>query len=235
MIGCDCHTTTWQRHDLCRLCDQDSTCKHCKPEFNLLLFLVRYQGWLVDLLLWPPLQVLGDWEGTVWQRSNLDMLISVLDSTGNTIATIDPPTTFTANGLGAATVSIDLPAPDWYYVTVAGTGSGNPADTGYSNYASMGQFMIAVAYQTDSETEPPSVPSTPPPPRYGSLLLATANVMFVGVLVAYNCCLQEMHCLRMSHAQATQHVPLACIAAASDIITTNMWRRLSPYHASWHA
>jgi hypothetical protein len=65
----------------------------------------------------------------------LDILATVYDSTGTTITTSDLP------GLNAG-ISTTL-TPGKYYVSVTGTGFGNAATTGYSNYASLGTYNIS--------------------------------------------------------------------------------------------
>ncbi len=64
----------------------------------------------------------------------LDILATLYDSTGTVITTSDLP------GLTAG-ISTTL-APGKYYVSVTGTGSGDPVTTGYSNYASLGSYNI---------------------------------------------------------------------------------------------
>jgi hypothetical protein len=64
----------------------------------------------------------------------LDILATLYDNNGTVITTSDPA------GLSAAIVG-SLPAGT-YYVSVTGTGAGDPATTGYSNYASLGTYTI---------------------------------------------------------------------------------------------
>jgi hypothetical protein len=117
------------------------------------------------LLAVPDLmQVISDWVTTApvgKQRSNLDMLITLFDTAGTTIATINPPGTSTTNGLGAAAVSINLPAAGTYYISVSGSGPGG-ASTGYTSYGSLGQFGITVTYP--AAAPPPGVSPSPSPP-----------------------------------------------------------------------
>jgi hypothetical protein len=68
-------------------------------------------------------------------RSNLDLLVTVYDSSGSIIGTINPP------GL-AADGSVELPAAGTYYLSVTGTGEGDPFMTGYSAYSSLGQYLL---------------------------------------------------------------------------------------------
>jgi hypothetical protein len=64
----------------------------------------------------------------------LDILATLYDNNGTVIATSDPA------GLSAAIVG-SLPAGT-YYVSVTGTGAGDPATAGYSKYASLGTYTI---------------------------------------------------------------------------------------------
>jgi len=68
-------------------------------------------------------------------RSNLDLLVTVYDSSGSIIGTINPP------GL-AADGSVELPAAGTYYLSVTGTGEGDPSTTGYSAYGCLGQYLL---------------------------------------------------------------------------------------------
>ncbi len=64
----------------------------------------------------------------------LDVLATLYDNNGTAIKTSDLP------GLNAG-INTTLAAGK-YYVSVTGTGSGDPATTGYSNYASLGNYTI---------------------------------------------------------------------------------------------
>jgi hypothetical protein len=64
----------------------------------------------------------------------LDILATLYDNSGAAITTSDLP------GLNAG-ISTTLTAGT-YYVSVTGTGAGDPATTGYSNYGSLGNYTI---------------------------------------------------------------------------------------------
>jgi hypothetical protein len=68
---------------------------------------------------------------------DLDILLDVLDSGGNVIATDNP-----ADLLMAAT-TLNVTAGN-YYIRVRGTGKGNPLVDGYSSYGSLGAYTISV-------------------------------------------------------------------------------------------
>jgi hypothetical protein len=66
---------------------------------------------------------------------NLDILVQILDDGGNVINEDDP------YYILPASLNLDLPAGT-YYILVDGVGTGNP-DTGFSDYASLGQYFIS--------------------------------------------------------------------------------------------
>lgn len=66
---------------------------------------------------------------------DIDILAELRDSSGTLLATSNPP-----DGLGA-TFTATLPAGT-YFVFIRGTGFGDPATTGYSAYASIGQWGL---------------------------------------------------------------------------------------------
>ena len=82
----------------------------------------------------------GDIRATISPLSvgaNLDVLATLLDSSGATIATSNPTDRLDAS----FTMTV---APGTYYLAVRGTGFGNPNTTGYSNYGSLGQYTVTV-------------------------------------------------------------------------------------------
>jgi PKD repeat protein len=83
---------------------------------------------------------------------NLDPFFRILDANGKQVAFSDPA------GPVAASVNIDLPAGS-YFAEVKGTGYLDPLSTGYSNYASLGRYIITGS----SSTATPPPPSNEPP------------------------------------------------------------------------
>ena len=86
---------------------------------------------------------------------NLDVLIELRDSNGVLIATNNPPTTTTAQIQTNLTEGV-------YYLYVRNTGAGDPLSstpTGYTSYASIGQYFIS-GYVTASDLTPPTVQLT---------------------------------------------------------------------------
>ena len=78
---------------------------------------------------------------------NLDISLSVLNSSGSVLATWNPASgqssSGTPTGLGASG-SLNL-AAGTYYVRVDDSGYGNPLNTGYSTYGSHGAFSLRVS------------------------------------------------------------------------------------------
>jgi len=68
------------------------------------------------------------------RQANLDILATLYNASGGVITTANP------SGQNAS-ISASLSAGT-YYVSVTGTGAGNPATDGYSNYGSLGQYTI---------------------------------------------------------------------------------------------
>jgi hypothetical protein len=79
------------------------------------------------------------------RHADLDILLTLYNSSGGVVTTANPTTL-------AAGISASL-NQGTYYLAVDGTGSGNPATDGYSDYASLGSYSI-------SGTIPPPVTTT---------------------------------------------------------------------------
>jgi len=67
---------------------------------------------------------------------NLDLLAQLYDGFNNLIATSNPTDALGAN------FSLSLTAGQ-YFLKISGTGNGDPLTTGYTNYASLGQYFIS--------------------------------------------------------------------------------------------
>jgi PKD repeat protein len=69
--------------------------------------------------------------------ANLDVEAAILDASGAVVAS--------ANQIGflAGTLSAVLPADGTYYLSVQGSGEGDPLATGYSDYGSLGRYSIS--------------------------------------------------------------------------------------------
>ncbi|QYF94574.1 PKD domain-containing protein [Massilia sp. PAMC28688] len=77
---------------------------------------------------------------TPFERSpNLDILMQVRDGNGTVIAQANPLDAL--NG----TISMQLPAAGNYYLSIQGTGKGDPLGTGYSVYGSIGRYSVSMS------------------------------------------------------------------------------------------
>lgn len=65
------------------------------------------------------------------------MYVKIIDAAGTVVAKAKPAATL------AATVNFNLPSAGTYYVSVDGVGVGNPLNTGYTDYGSLGQYTIS--------------------------------------------------------------------------------------------
>lgn len=90
---------------------------------------------------------------TIPAHANLDVILSLKNSAGTTVASANPTTSMDA------TVSATL-ASGTYYLFIDGTGLGNPAGTGYSDYSSIGRYKITGNIGTTSYLTKFSVPRT---------------------------------------------------------------------------
>lgn len=75
--------------------------------------------------------------GPAARSPNLDLHIELRDAAGKVLASANPPDAL------AASLSATLPAAGTYYLAVRGTGKGDPAVDGYSDYGSTGMYAIA--------------------------------------------------------------------------------------------
>lgn len=87
---------------------------------------------------------------------NLDVLVELRDASGALLATANP-----ADALNAS-IAATLPVAGTYYVTVQGTGKGDPLGTGYTRYGSLGYYGVAVTAQTVTNQPPVAVASATP-------------------------------------------------------------------------
>jgi PKD repeat protein len=85
------------------------------------------------------------------RSANLDALVTLRDSAGSVLATVNP-----VDALNA-TASLSLPAAGTYTLSVQGTGKGDPLATGYSAYGSLGQYQLSASFPSPSGTAPTAV------------------------------------------------------------------------------
>ncbi len=83
---------------------------------------------------------------------NLDISVQLRNSAGTVIASANPV------GAVNASLSFTVPAAGTYFVTVNGTGEGDPLATGYTSYASVGEYGVSVTAPAPASLPPVSVP-----------------------------------------------------------------------------
>ena len=113
---------------------------------------------------------------------NLDALLELLDANGNVIASDNPST------LIAASVTATLPADGNYYLRVSGVGKGT-VDTGYSDYGSLGEYVLTGTTQPAGNQPPLAVASATPASGTAPLavqLSANGSSDADGSIVAYS-------------------------------------------------
>ncbi len=88
---------------------------------------------------------------------NLNLLLSLYDSSGASVTTAGP--SVSANGVALSTSL----AAGTYYVAINGVGSGDPLTTGFSNYASIGQFSLIGSLVPANNQAPVAVASNSAP------------------------------------------------------------------------
>lgn len=99
----------------------------------------------------------------VTEGPNLDIALTLRDANGAVVASADPASSSVskvASGLAAQIVA-EVTAGT-YTLTVDGTGKGDPATTGYSDYGSVGRYVLTGVVPGGDGTPPP-----PPPPPPG--------------------------------------------------------------------
>ena len=97
--------------------------------------------------------------------SDLDVRLTILNSVGATVATIDPTADVADDTSMAATWLVDLPATAAGYVAVVdGTGLGTPSEAGrYSDYGSLGAYTVSLSTGGSTATPLPTTTGTTTP------------------------------------------------------------------------
>jgi chitodextrinase len=93
---------------------------------------------------------------TVSRHGDLDIIIRLYNASGTQIAS----NTTTADGALYASLTTNLAAGK-YFLSVDGTGAGNPASGGYSAYASIGSYYITGSFPSGGggDTQAPTTPT----------------------------------------------------------------------------
>jgi PKD repeat protein len=90
------------------------------------------------------------------RSANLDALIELRNSAGALVASANPTDALNAS------LTVSLPAPGTYYVSVQGVGKGDPLAAGYTDYGSLGLYALAVSAPSGSGSAPVAVASANP-------------------------------------------------------------------------
>jgi PKD repeat protein len=112
---------------------------------------------------------------------NLDIALELLDMAGNVVAASNPATALNAG------ISATLPAGG-YYLKIDGVGYDNPATIGYSDYASVGRYVISGTYTASTAVAPVAVATATPASGYAPLAVgfsSSGSSDSDGTLVAY--------------------------------------------------
>ncbi len=106
--------------------------------------------------------------------ANLDVLLTVVSSTGTEIARSNPaiawPGGNTVNGMGA-TVTINTTVGSRYFVGIEGTASNPPGIADHVDYGSIGEYILDITTTTATFTTTPT-PTVSGTARVGSVLTA---------------------------------------------------------------
>ncbi|MEI8180374.1 PKD domain-containing protein [Aestuariivirga sp.] len=87
---------------------------------------------------------------------DMDLVLTLLDGSGNVLVTANP-----LNALQSS-ITYNVLTQGSYYLEVRGTGQGNPAIDGYSNYGSVGNFRLTASYTVPAGTSPVAVINATP-------------------------------------------------------------------------
>jgi PKD repeat protein len=90
------------------------------------------------------------------RSANVDLLIELRDGIGNLLASANPVDAL------PATISHVAPLAGTFYLTVRGVGKGDPANGGYSNYGSVGQYAVSGSVPSASGQAPVASASASP-------------------------------------------------------------------------
>ena len=82
------------------------------------------------------------------RSANADLVLTLISDTGMVLASSNPQ-----NALNAS-ISYQIFKAGTYFLQVSGTGQGNPAVDGYSDYASLGNYQLAASFVASDGTPP---------------------------------------------------------------------------------
>ncbi|GBF87613.1 hypothetical protein Rsub_00324 [Raphidocelis subcapitata] len=111
---------------------------------------------------------------TPGDRADADMRLDVFGADGATLlATFD-----TAGALLSGPFTVDLPAAGTYFAALTGVGDGADGVTGYTNYASLGEYRLTVEWPAVPTTAVQPQPSPSPSPRTLAVVVASSQKVF---------------------------------------------------------
>lgn len=107
----------------------------------------------------------------IGEGSMLDLRVEILNSSGSILKSADPISSQDTSYWPALATGLDASAatstsiPGTYFVRLQGVGKGNPANTGYSAYSSIGSYTLQVTSTCTGPDEPPveDPPAEDPP------------------------------------------------------------------------
>jgi hypothetical protein len=109
--------------------------------------------------------------------SMMDVSLTLHDADGRLLQTVNDPA-----ALGARMTATGL-AGGTYFLTIDGVGLGNPQatpPTGYTEYGSLGQYMVTGSYVRSAPPPPPPPEPPPPPPPAVFRLAVTGSTVTEG-------------------------------------------------------
>lgn len=116
---------------------------------------------------------------TPFERSpNLDILIQLLDAGGNVLAESNPAT------LLSGSISVAVPAGS-YYLSIQGSGLGDPLSTGYSVYGSLGRYAMNLSAPVAGATAPTAVINSSPTTGAAPLTVSFSGSASSGNIASY--------------------------------------------------
>jgi hypothetical protein len=96
---------------------------------------------------------------------DLNVLLTLTDAAGTVLITANPTPTGTTNSAYTASLAASISttlAAGTYYLSVDGTGEGDPLVTGYTDYACLGEYTISGTIPVTGGSIPPTVSLTAP-------------------------------------------------------------------------
>ena len=103
------------------------------------------------------------------RSANLDVLVELRNAAGDLLASANPVDALPAS------LGYNVAADGTFYVAVNGVGKGDPLTTGYSDYGSLGVYMVAVTASNATSQPPVAVASATPTSGTAPLTVAFSS------------------------------------------------------------